>query len=70
MPGCGQGYDVQLFAEHGLDTTGLDVAPTGVVAANKWLAAQSGRKGSANVVQGDFFTYEPEEGFDLIYDYT
>lgn len=65
-----QGYDVDLFARHGLDTIGLDVAPTGVVAANKWLESQPPRNSRALVVQGDFFAYKPDQPFDLIYDYT
>lgn len=65
-----QGYDVDLFARHGLDTIGLDVAPTGVVAANKWLESQPPRNARALVQQGDFFAYKPDELFDLIYDYT
>lgn len=72
MPGCGLGYDVDLFARRGLDSIGLDVAPTGAAAANKWLGEQEkqGRKGSVEVVCGDFFKWTPEEGFDVIYDYT
>lgn len=67
-----QGYDVDLFARRGLDSIGLDIAETGVKIANKWLASQANaqRKGSAEVVLGDFFEYRPQEKFDLIYDYT
>ncbi|CAK9786981.1 Thiopurine S-methyltransferase [Cutaneotrichosporon oleaginosum] len=70
VPGCGQGYDVDLFARRGLDTTGLDVAPTGAKSADAWVKAQTGQKGRAEVVCGDFFKWTPEEKFDLIYDYT
>lgn len=65
-----QGYDLELFAKRGLDTTGLDVAKTGVAAANKWLEGRDTGKGKATAVEGDFFKYEPETPFDLIYDYT
>jgi protein-L-isoaspartate O-methyltransferase len=70
VPGCGLGYDVDLFAKRGLDATGLDVAPTGAKKADEWVKAQEGHKGSAQVVCGDFFKWSPEEKFDLIYDYT
>lgn len=33
VPGCGRGHEVALAAEHGLDATGLDIAPTAVAEA-------------------------------------
>lgn len=33
VPGCGRGHEVALAAEHGLDATGLDIAPTGIAEA-------------------------------------
>ncbi len=33
VPGCGPGHEVTLAAEHGLDATGLDIAPTGTAEA-------------------------------------
>lgn len=36
----------------------------------RWLEKQSKPAGRTEVVQADFFTYEPEQPFDLIYDYT
>ena len=33
VPGCGHGHEVVLAVAHGLDATGLDIAPTGVAAA-------------------------------------
>lgn len=61
---------MDLFARRGLASTGLDVAATGVAAANKWLESNAeGRTEAAKVVQGDFFT-DGGEGYDLIYDYT
>lgn len=75
VPGCGLGYDVDAFARHGLDSVGLDVAPTGAAAANKWLKdggaeGEAGRSGSVEVVCDDFFKWSPGEKFDLIYDHT
>ena len=33
VPGCGRGHEVALAVEHGLDATGLDIAPTGIAEA-------------------------------------
>ena len=33
VPGCGRGHEGALAAEHGLDATGLDIAPTGIAEA-------------------------------------
>jgi methyl halide transferase len=33
VPGCGRGHELALAVEHGLDATGLDIAPTGVAEA-------------------------------------
>lgn len=33
VPGCGRGHEVALAVEHGLDATGLDIAPTATAEA-------------------------------------
>lgn len=33
VPGCGHGHEVALAVEHGLDSVGLDIAPTGIAEA-------------------------------------
>ena len=33
VPGCGRGHEVALAVEHGVDATGLDLAPTAVAEA-------------------------------------
>ena len=33
VPGCGRGHEVALAVAHGLDATGLDIAPTAVAEA-------------------------------------
>ena len=33
VPGCGRGHEVALAVGHGLDATGLDIAPTGIAEA-------------------------------------
>jgi len=35
VPGCGRGHEVALAVEHGLDATGLDIAPTAVKEASE-----------------------------------
>jgi methyl halide transferase len=35
VPGCGRGHEVALAVEHGLDATGLDIAPTAVKEARE-----------------------------------
>jgi hypothetical protein len=67
---------VALFARRGLDSTGLDIAPTGAATARKYLAdaaAASGGEldaGKMHVEEADFFAYDPEDKFDVILDYT
>ncbi|WWC90293.1 uncharacterized protein L201_005226 [Kwoniella dendrophila CBS 6074] len=70
IPGCGTGYDVYTFASSGLHATGMDLAPTGVEKARKWLECQPKTDGIAEVICGDFFNYDVENKFDVIYDYT
>ncbi|OCF42498.1 hypothetical protein I317_03614 [Kwoniella heveanensis CBS 569] len=71
VPGCGKGYDVALFASRGLHAIGLDLAPTGVEAAQKWIALQAeSTLSNTEVICQDFFAYDPKEKFDVIYDYT
>ncbi len=35
VPGCGRGHEVALAVEHGLNATGLDIAPTAIAEARK-----------------------------------
>ncbi|WWC67402.1 uncharacterized protein I206_101310 [Kwoniella pini CBS 10737] len=70
IPGCGTGYDIQTFASTGLDAVGMDLAPTGVEKAKKWLGQQPKTKGTVSAICGDFFQYTSDEKYDLVYDYT
>lgn len=70
VPGCGAGYDVLTLAGDGRVVVGLDVAPT---AAERFDALRRERGVSsarARVLTEDFFAFEPQERFDLIWDYT
>lgn len=66
VPGCGGGYDVQLFASYGFDAYGLDVSKHGIEKAKQHLRdqgkeqtyklqnIQNGR-GESNFILADFF---------------
>src|SRR5271169_1371726 len=60
-PGCGRGHEVALAVEHGLDATGLDIAPTAVAEARARYPHLAER-----FVTGDFFA--PPEGMRGAYD--
>ena len=67
VPGCGHGHEVALAVEHGLDATGLDLAPTAVAEAIALYPHLAGR-----FVTGDFF--DPPAGmlgvFDVVMEHT
>ncbi|MEM9691358.1 MAG: methyltransferase [Myxococcota bacterium] len=70
VPGCGSGYDVFALAAADRRVIGLDVAPT---AAERFQALRREREideTRAGITIGDFFSFEPEAKFDLIWDYT
>jgi SAM-dependent methyltransferase len=35
VPGCGRGHEVSLAVDHGLDASGLDIAPTAIAEAQR-----------------------------------
>lgn len=43
VPGCGRGHEVALAVAHGLDTTGLDIAPTAIAEARTLYPKLAGR---------------------------
>lgn len=67
VPGCGNGHEVLYLAEKGFDVTAIDIAPTAVANLNKILAEN---KLHANVIQADFFNWNPEQTVDAIYEQT
>ncbi|MGF1469782.1 MAG: methyltransferase [Sandaracinaceae bacterium] len=70
VPGCGSGYDVFAFGEAGYEAVGLEVAPS---AAERFRAARRERgldEARARIVVEDFFGFEPDRPFDVIWDYT
>jgi methyl halide transferase len=67
VPGCGHGHEVALAVAHGLDATGLDIAPTGVAEARALYPQLAER-----FVVGDLFN-PPEEmrgAFDVVLEHT
>lgn len=67
VPGCGHGHEVALAVEHGLDATGLDIAPTGVAEARALYPHLAER-----FVTGDFFD-PPEQmrdAYELVLEHT
>lgn len=67
VPGCGHGHEVALAMEHGLDVTGLEIAPTGVAEARALYPHLADR-----FVVGDLFN-PPEElrnVFDVVLEHT
>ncbi|SEP07215.1 methyltransferase domain-containing protein [Aquisalimonas asiatica] len=68
VPGCGNGYEVDLLAAHGFSVTALDIVPEPLAALRERLAA---RGLTADVVEGDVFTYmHPDGPFDAVYEQT
>lgn len=70
VPGCGAGYDVFTLARAGWTAVGLDLAPT---ATERFESVRDGAgltQAEASVVLHDFFSWSPDDPFDLIWDYT
>lgn len=67
VPGCGRGHEVALAVEHGLDVTGLDIAPTGVAEARTLYPQLAER-----FVTGDLFEppAEMRGAFDVVLEHT
>lgn len=67
VPGCGHGHEVALAVAHGLDATGLDIAPTAIAEARALYPKQADR-----FIIGDLFNPAPElrEAFDVVLEHT
>jgi SAM-dependent methyltransferase len=67
VPGCGLGHDVRALAAIGAEVLGLDIAPSGVAAAES-----QPRVGSERYLLGDFFALPAElvGRFDWIWEHT
>jgi hypothetical protein len=70
VPGAGSGYDVLALAAAERHVVGLDLAD-GARERFEALRQQQGvPKEWAEVVVADFFDWQPDEPFDVIWDYT
>jgi len=67
VPGCGNGYEVLHLAKAGFDVVAIDMAPTAIENLNTALASNQLH---AEVVQADYFVWQPERTFDAIYEQT
>ncbi|RLN40316.1 hypothetical protein C2845_PM01G25980 [Panicum miliaceum] len=65
-----QGYDVVALSGPGRFVVGLDICESAVAKAKQWSAAATADGSLFAFVAADFFTWEPPELFDLIFDYT
>lgn len=63
IPGCGSAYEVAFLAEAGWPVTAIDFSPAAVAAARTVLGPFA-----AHVVEADFFTYQPAQPLDVIYE--
>lgn len=67
VPGCGRGHDLAMAVAHGLDATGLDIAPTAIAQARALYPPLAER-----FVFGDMFDPPPEfrAAFDVVLEHT
>jgi methyl halide transferase len=69
VPGCGAGYDLLTLAGPDREVIGIDVAPAAAERFEALKRAHGIRRGVDYRVT-DFFAFEPEAKFDLVWDYT
>lgn len=67
VPGCGAGYDLATLAHPDREVIGLDLSEE---ARARFEAAHRALPGRVIYEVTDFFSYEPEAGFDFVWDYT
>ncbi len=70
VTGAGRGYDAFALASAGWQVTGLDLAPTAATAFEAERASRGVAPAQARIALGDFFTWNPPQRFDVIWDYT
>jgi SAM-dependent methyltransferase len=62
VPGCGTGYEVRAFAEHGHEVTAIEISDAAIEAAKKELGGLADR-----VKKADFFSFTTQP-FDVVYE--
>ena len=63
IPGCGNGYELVCMAEAGWDATAIDFSPAAVRRARDGVG-----RWAPQVVEADFFRWQPPRPLDLIYE--
>lgn len=63
IPGCGSAWELAFLAEAGWDATAIDFSPAAVAAGKAAVGRWAER-----VVEADFFTWQPTEPLQLIYE--
>nr|XP_017223639.1 PREDICTED: probable thiol methyltransferase 2 isoform X3 [Daucus carota subsp. sativus] len=69
VPGCGSGHDVIAIASADHYVVGLDISDCAIKKATE-LSSSSSNADYHKFLQRDFFTWQPTELFDVIFDYT
>ena len=67
IPGCGNGYEVMTLAKLGFDVVAIDIAPSAIENLRTMLDKENL---NAELVLGDFFEWNPNEKFDVIFEQT
>jgi SAM-dependent methyltransferase len=62
IPGCGTGYEVRAFAQHGHDVTAIEFSDAAIEAARRELGTLADR-----LKKADFFSFATAS-FDLVYE--
>jgi len=70
VPGAGAGYDVCAIAAYGYQVLALDLAPTAGKRFEEVRSLSGLTAEQASLQIGDFFSFETDEPFDVIWDYT
>ena len=63
IPGCGAAYELAFLSEQGWDAVAIDFSPAAVAKAKAGLG-----QWADNVVQADFFGYQPFSQLELVYE--
>jgi SAM-dependent methyltransferase len=67
VPGCGSGYDLATLARDDRTVVGLDLSEK---ARRAFLESTATLPGTVLFEVADFFSYEPTQPFDFVWDYT
>jgi thiopurine S-methyltransferase len=72
IPGCGSAWEAVHLAERRWPVTALDFSPVAVARArevlDEALPQEASLRGAVDLVCADFFTFQPKQPLDLIYE--